>query len=302
MDEQTRKKIIEEYLNGKGSTLISKEINLSKPTILKVLNEEKLIRKRDRCNQLKILKDDKGYYIDRECSICHNIIKTYSKDKTIACRNHFNKIKNNSLCKPCSLKLQVGEGNPFYGKKHTKETKQKISKKREGKAVGDKNSMSNPIWRNKASENLKKRWDSGELEETRKKMSEHMKKTRRKGKLKSVITSKKEKEIINFLKKKNLSPIHSFRVDTKICDIFIPEFNLIIEYFGDYWHCNPKKYEETYYHKNKSMTAKEIWEYDSKKVDLIKSYGYNLEVIWESDLKNDNKLINKIIEKYVKSK
>jgi G:T-mismatch repair DNA endonuclease (very short patch repair protein) len=50
------------------------------------------------------------------------------------------------------------------------------------------------------------------------------------------------------------------------------------------------------------MTAKEIWEYDSKKVDLIKSYGYNLEVIWESDLKNDNKLINKIIEKYVKSK
>ena len=50
------------------------------------------------------------------------------------------------------------------------------------------------------------------------------------------------------------------------------------------------------------MTAKQIWEYDSQKIDLIKKYGYNLEVIWESELKNDNKLINKIIEKYVKSK
>lgn len=50
------------------------------------------------------------------------------------------------------------------------------------------------------------------------------------------------------------------------------------------------------------MFAKEIWDYDNKKIDLIKNYGYNLEVIWESNLKNDNKLINKIIEKYDKSK
>jgi hypothetical protein len=37
-------------------------------------------------------------------------------------------------------------------------------------------------------------------------------------------------------------------------------------------------------------------------IDLIKNNDYNLKVVWESDLKNDNKLINKIIEKYVKSK
>lgn len=49
------------------------------------------------------------------------------------------------------------------------------------------------------------------------------------------------------------------------------------------------------------MLAKEIWDYDSKKIDLIKNNGYNLEVIWETDFKNDDKLIYKIIEKYVKS-
>ena len=48
--------------------------------------------------------------------------------------------------------------------------------------------------------------------------------------------------------------------------------------------------------------AKEIWEYDAEKIDLIRNNDYNLEVIWESELKNDNKLINKIIENYVKSK
>ena len=45
--------------------------------------------------------------------------------------------------------------------------------------------------------------------------------------------------------------------------------------------------------------AKEIWEYDAEKIDLIRNNDYNLEVIWESELKNDNKLINKIIENYV---
>lgn len=95
---------------------------------------------------------------------------------------------------------------------------------------------------------------------------------------------------------------HLHRVDTKICDVYVPELNLIIEYFGDYWHCNPKKYGAEYFNKKKSLTAQQIWDYDKNKIDLIKKYGYNLEVIWESELKNDNKKINQIIEKYVKSK
>jgi hypothetical protein len=155
MDEQTRKKIIKDYLDGKGSTTIEKELNSSNPTILKVLNEEGIIRKRDRCQKLDIKFDEKGYFIIRECPKCKKDIKTYSKYRTIACRNYFNKIKNNTLCKPCSLKLQVGEGNPFYGKKHNNKTKKKISESRKGKGIGEKNSMSNPTWRKKVSENLK---------------------------------------------------------------------------------------------------------------------------------------------------
>lgn len=129
MDIKTEKKIISEYKKGKSSLEIVKIVGLSKPTILKVLNKHNLVRKRDRCSTLDIKKESGKYYVTRKCPSCNKNIKTTSKDKAIACRNHFRKINGTSLCKPCSLKLQVGKMNPFYGKTHTKETVELISKK-----------------------------------------------------------------------------------------------------------------------------------------------------------------------------
>jgi peptidoglycan hydrolase CwlO-like protein len=47
-------------------------------------------------------------------------------------------------------------------------------------------------------------------------------------------------------------------------------------------------------------TAKEIWERDNIKIDLIKKNGYTLEVLWEYDYNQNPKIINEIIKKYVK--
>lgn len=296
MDEKTRKKIISEYKKGKSSLDIVKIVKLSKPTILKVLNKNGLIRKRDRCSSLDIKKDGEKYYVIRKCPKCDRNIKTFSKDKVIACRNHFNKLKGTSLCKPCSLKLQVGEGNPFYGKTHKKETIDEISKSRTGKHCGDANHMKKNEYRELSRNRMKSNWSKNIL--TKEKMSEQLKETRRLGKIKSGITSKKEKEIGVFLKSLGLNYIPSYRVDSKICDIYIPSLNLIIEYFGDYWHCNPNKYSEDYFNQKKNMSAKEIWFYDKMKIDLIINYGYNLEVIWETELKSNNNKIITILNKY----
>jgi G:T-mismatch repair DNA endonuclease (very short patch repair protein) len=288
--------IIKEYLGGKSSLVLAKELFVSKPTILKILKKHNVTRKRDRCNSLKIIKNDNKYVILRKCPDCGFDVKTTSKDRTIACRNYFN--LKNSLCKKCSLIRQIGEGNPFFGKTHSKESKEKISKNRKGKATGNKNSMANLMWRKKSSINLKKKWDNGEMEHARKIMSDTMKETRRLGKLKSVIRSKKEKEIVVEIRKMGYVVQHSLRVETKICDIFIPSLNLVIEYNGDYWHCNPKKYGPDYFNQKKQKTAKELWEYDKNKIDLIREKGYNLEIVWESDLKEDHTIINKLIKKY----
>ena len=66
-------------------------------------------------------------------------------------------------------------------------------------------------------------------------------------------------------------------------DIYIPSTNKIIEFFGDYWHCNPSKYLSEYYHTQKHKYANEIWVDDSNRVKLFKSFGYDVEIIWECD-------------------
>lgn len=292
--------IVNEYLNGKSSLVLEKELGVSKPAILKILNKHQVLKKRDRCKLLDIIKIDDKYITYRQCPKCNRDIKVSSNNSSITCRNCYNAINKKSLCKECSIESQKGEGNPFFGKKHSEKSKQKISNSRTGKATGENNSMANPEWRKKAATNLKKKWDNGEMEHARKIMSDRLKETRRLGKIKSIIRSKKEDEIILEIQKLGYNVISSLRIETKICDIYIPKLNLIIEYNGDYWHCNPKKYKPDYYHQVKQATAKELWEYDKNKIDLIKKSGYNLEIVWESDLKSDPTIINKLIKKYDK--
>lgn len=290
--------VINEYLNGKSSLVISKELKVSKPVILKIIKKNNLTRKRDRCKFLDIKLENNIYYIFRKCPGCGEKIKTVSKNRAICCRNHFRKLDSKSVCKSCLSKKQIGKNNSFYGKKHSIDSKNKISKNRIGKGMGEKSGMASLEVRKKLNEIIKKKWANGEMEHVRKIMSEKMKENIRLKKIKSYIKSKKENEIFDEIEKMGFDVIQSYRVDTKICDIFVPKLNLIIEYFGDYWHCNPKKYDENYINKKKSLTAKEIWEYDTNKLQLIKNYGYNLEVVWESDLKNDNKIISNIINNY----
>lgn len=70
-------------------------------------------------------------------------------------------------------------------------------------------------------------------------------------------------------------------------DFTIKETKKIIEFNGDYWHCNPSKYEESYYHSVKNKTAKDIWKYDRYKKELAESHNYTMLTIWESDYKED---------------
>lgn len=255
-------------------------------------------QKRDRCKSLNISKVGDKYITKRICPNCNKEIDVSTTKPTTTCRNYFKALNDKTVCKKCLGEVIVGEKNPFYGKKHSKETKEQISKSRKGKATGKNNSMANPEYKKKTVDALKRKWENGDMEYVRKMFSEKLKETRRLGKIKSVVRSKIEKSIIKEIKNVGYNVKHSLRVDTKICDIYIPKLNLIIEFNGDYWHCNPKKYKPDYYHQVKQKTAKELWEYDKKKIDLIKQKGYNLEVVWESDYKSDKTIINKIIKKY----
>ena len=76
--------------------------------------------------------------------------------------------------------------------------------------------------------------------------------------------------------------------DKKIC----------IEFNGDDWHCNPKKYTSKCTQKmGKKQQAMDVWNYDNIKNDTIISDGFELFIIWESDYKsNKNNVVDKTIE------
>jgi G:T-mismatch repair DNA endonuclease (very short patch repair protein) len=174
-------------------------------------------------------------------------------------------------------KNNIGEGNPFFGKKHNKESIKKISNSRTGKGIGDKNGMFKKENRDKIGNKLIERIKINPIKYSK--------------------VSKLELSLLKMVSKQYPDAIGSYNVDRYICDIFIPSLNLIIEFNGDYWHCNPNKYDKDYYHIIKQKKSKDIWEEDRIRVDNIKKNGYNLEVIWECDLKTPYYL-NTILKKY----
>ena len=110
--------------------------------------------------------------------------------------------------------------------------------------------------------------------------------------------SKTEKEIIREIRKRGYKAEHSYKINRKIYDIYIPQLNMLIEFNGDYWHCNPKKYDKDYFNGRKKMFAKEIWKKDNEKKLLAKEKGFNFLVIWEADYKKRKSIIiRKIIQK-----
>ena len=229
------------------------------------------------------------------CEECDSEIKCCVSEKRYLNRN----VKLKKICKPCSLKKQIGTGNPFYNKTHSQESIDKISKSKTG--IQTSTHMGTPKYRKLAQTLANERWGNGSMEKVRVKLSDLMKKRISAGELKSYNRSKAEDEIIEILTNLGIQVTPNYIIDGKIFDIYIPSFNLLIEYNGDYWHCNPLKYCATYYHKKKSKTANEIWEYDLQKLYLAKNKGYLCEVIWETDYKNNKQVINKLIQKYEKT-
>lgn len=73
-----------------------------------------------------------------------------------------------------------------------------------------------------------------------------------------------------------------------IPDVFVQSKNIIIEFYGDYWHANPKTYSHgKLFLNNQTMT--QIHENDKLRCETILKImpQLKIEIIWEHDWKND---------------
>ena len=69
-------------------------------------------------------------------------------------------------------------------------------------------------------------------------------------------------------------------------DGYCKSTNTVYEYYGDYYHGNPKKYGADEYNKICKRTHGELYDKTMKREQMIKALGVNFICIWESDWNN----------------
>jgi very-short-patch-repair endonuclease len=68
-------------------------------------------------------------------------------------------------------------------------------------------------------------------------------------------------------------------------DVCCSRRNKILEINGDYWHANPAKYDADWINRSTLLSATDIWNLDSQKLISARDRGFEVMVIWESDIR-----------------
>jgi hypothetical protein len=66
-------------------------------------------------------------------------------------------------------------------------------------------------------------------------------------------------------------------------DAYDPTTNTIYEFYGDYWHGNPKKFKPNDFNKKANKTYGELFKATIKREKILKKLGYKIISIWQSD-------------------
>lgn len=79
--------------------------------------------------------------------------------------------------------------------------------------------------------------------------------------------------------------------------MFLPVYNIAIEYNGDYFHMNPMLYSDDEYNKTIKMTANEKHVIDAARIKMLENeFGIKTIIAWEYDAKkNKQELFNRIL-------
>ena len=77
----------------------------------------------------------------------------------------------------------------------------------------------------------------------------------------------------------------TLKIDTKSyrVDAYDPYNKIIYEFYGDYWHGNPKKYSSNEMNANNKKTFGELYRMTIQREDELRSAGYKIISTWESD-------------------
>lgn len=218
---------------------------------------------------------------DRKCEICGKSFHVSKKSTQRFCSTD---------CQKEWQKTIVGEFNPRY-------TRKKITCESCGKEFVDKNYKTKNGQHNFCSNQCRRKWystvfsQSEEWKEISKKRAVSILENRK------IDTNTKPQIIINdLLDKMNISYINEKGFKYYAVDNYLNEHNLIIEVMGDFWHCNPTKYDNP----NIQEIHRKRLPKDKAKHTYFKNI-HNIEILylWESDIYNNIQLCELLIDNYI---
>jgi len=181
-------------------------------------------------------------------------------------------------CKSCS---SLGDKNPFYGKHHTEENKDKL------RVTPSQPGKKNPFYGMTHSKETREKLSR--IGKERAKDPAFRERMRLNG-IKSLENrkyrmTKPERKTKAWLENHDIPNHYNLVLNKKYqYDFRIKNSNILIEVHGDYWHANPKLYTKD------MLTERQIFKIarDKKKLAYAREQGYEILYIWEHDIKNND--------------
>ncbi len=201
-----------------------------------------------------------------------------SSPSCIRCGAKLSKHSSISHCRKCSQKVN---GNPFRGMQHSEQTRAKMREMAQHRDPSTyKPGIQDPVQMSLQ----RKAWWS---KLTREERGERLQTFIAAGQISNKKNAKTriENEMAVLLSLVGRMYERNFQLGRYNVD-FLVEGKIIVECYGDYWHCNPRLYQGNDYHKSLHMTASEKWKKDQDRVETFTNQGYRVVCFWEHDIYN----------------
>ena len=118
--------------------------------------------------------------------------------------------------------------------------------------------------------------------------------------IRQLYTNTKPQQIINsVLDDYDISYMNEKGFKYYAVDNYLVDYNLIIEVMGDFWHCNPLKYDSA---QNYEVHKKRIPRDKAKHTYFKNKYGVEILYLWESDIYDRLEVCKKLIKEYISNK
>lgn len=111
----------------------------------------------------------------------------------------------------------------------------------------------------------------------------------------SKINSEPQRILDSLLDENNIEYYREYRTRYYSIDNYLPDYNLMIEVMGDFWHCNPCIYRKAKYEMQIKGTKRDKEKHDY----ILKEYGIEILYLWENDLKRNPKRCLDLIMEYI---